>query len=80
MEHCFGDLLFQSLINFIIGLIKLWIITKSYHVIITLVTILYDNYLDIPSDGPSSVHSVRANLTTIEGYSLTHNVMGKKQI
>ncbi len=79
MEHCFGDLLFQSLINFIIGLIILWIITKSYHVIITLVTILYDNYLDITSDGPSSVHSVRANLT-IEGYFLTHNVMGKKQI
>jgi hypothetical protein len=38
-------------------------ITKPYHVIITLVTILYDNYLDITNDGPSLVHNVTANLT-----------------
>jgi hypothetical protein len=44
-------------------MIKLWIITKSYHVIITLVTILYDNYLDITRDGPPLVHNVKANLT-----------------
>jgi hypothetical protein len=44
-------------------MIKLWIITKSYNVILKLVTILYDNYLDITSDGPSLVHNVKANLT-----------------
>jgi hypothetical protein len=41
-------------------MIKLWIITKSYHVIITLVAILYDNYPNITSDGPSLVHNVKA--------------------
>jgi hypothetical protein len=44
-------------------MIKLQIMTKSYHVIFKLVTILYDNYLDITSDGPLLMHNVKANLT-----------------